>query len=515
MRNFLTGLFAFLVVICSSSVYADPIVFHNTNYGLEASYGSANAACQASAGLYGYQLSGISVAYADNWYCNRLDSQGNSVAFARAYKSGSECANGAPYDSSNGSCGPGEDDKPDGQKCEDQQGQPVGNPMVWSKKLGKCVKMSESDLDTTCAYFGGRGDTDYQVQGTLDTGGNAVAPPKFAGQMGCEVQTITTSDCTLNVKGAITCNVTARFTGKVAGQSAGPDPRDKACDDAGCQKLDPKVEMNDKPCVMSGGFCNSETETSKEGKQSCGSVNGAYTCITSKPTSNGVKTDTTVKTETQTDGTVKTVKTDTSTKTSCTDVKTCTTKTSTTTTTTTTGKTGQTTSTNTTCTGSCGADGKGVGGSGGGSGSGSGGGEEDDGGSASASDDCTVPPKCDGDAYLCSILRQEYLDSCAERALPSDKQKAELKALIDKQQTEITANQKTMDDKVTSLVNEFQSASSGGASGGQCFKDKTFSVRGASFTLPFSLACGVLEWFRYAVLAIAYLISLRIVTKEL
>ncbi|MFO3664301.1 virulence factor TspB C-terminal domain-related protein, partial [Pseudomonas amygdali] len=157
-------------------------------------------------------------------------------------------------------------------------------------------------------------------------------------------------------------------------------------------------------------------------------------------------------------------------------------------------------------------------GSGGASGNGSGsggGGEEDDGGSASASDDCTVPPKCDGDAYLCSILRQEYLDSCAERALPSDKQKAELKALIEKQQTEIDGNQKSMDDKVTSLVNQFQSASSGGASGGQCFQDKTFSVQGASFTMPFSQACGVLEWFRYAVLAVAYLISLRIVTKEL
>ncbi|WP_147309301.1 virulence factor TspB C-terminal domain-related protein [Xanthomonas campestris] len=489
-------------------------------------YASAEAACPQS-GPYGsdatYVFSGL-------WFDNSTtvatcmiqvtynSGGGMSSMLGKVWRMGDSCPSGATYNEKTGACDPAENQQEDGDMCEDQQGHGVGNPMIFDKEQGKCIALVDADLPTTCKYFGGRGKTDYTVAGVLDTGGEAVAPPKFAGQMGCEVATVSSSECTINVKGDITCNVQAVFTGEVAGQTAGPDPRDKACDMVECTKKDPQVELSDKPCVMSGGACTSETETSKEGKQSCGEFNGNYICATSKPSSQGTKIETTEKSETQADGSVKTTKTDTATKTTCTDVKTCTSKTSTTTTTTTTSKTGQTTSTTSKCTGECGADGKGVGGSNGdGTGTG-GGGEEGDGGIASASDDCTVPPRCDGDAYLCSILRQEYLDSCAERALPTDKDKADLKALIDKQQAEIDANQKVLDDKVTTLVSQFQSASSGaGTGGGQCFQDKTFTVpvTGASFTLPFSQACGVLEWFRYAVLAIAYLISLRLVTKEI
>ncbi|MFO3664293.1 hypothetical protein, partial [Pseudomonas amygdali] len=291
-------------------------------------------------------------------YCRGTYAYGQFPQFM-VYRYGEGCPDGVVYDPVTGSCPvPTEPELKDGELCKDQQGHPVSNPMIWDKGQGKCVSLVDSGLPATCAYFGGRGVTDYSVQGTLDTGGEAVAPPKFAGQMGCEVATISTSECTLNVAGAITCNVKAQFTGAVAGQSAGPDPRDKACTDDKCAPLDPKTELSDKPCVMTGGFCTSLTETSKEGQQSCGSVNGSYTCITSKPTSNGIKIDSTVKTETQADGSVKTTKTDNATKTTCSDVKTCTTKTSTTTTTTTTGKNGQTTGSTSVCTGSCGSDGK-------------------------------------------------------------------------------------------------------------------------------------------------------------
>jgi len=168
------------------------------------------------------------------------------------------------------------------------------------------------------------------------------------------------------------------------------------------------------------------------------------------------------------------------------------------------------TTTSSSCTGTCSGTGSGSTGTGtGGSGD-----EDKDGGSATASDDCTVPPACSGDVFSCAILRQEYLDSCAARALPTVKQKADFQAEIDKQTAGLDANQKTMDDSVTSLVSRFQSAASGSGAGGKCFDDKTFSIQGFSIVLPFSQACPYLEWFRYAVLAIAYLIALRIVSKE-
>lgn len=430
-------------------------------------------------------------------------------SMGKVYRTGDSCPAGATYNEKTGACD--QSDKKDGELCEDQQGHGPSNPMIWSKAAGACVSLVAADLPATCGYFGGRGETAYSVAGQLDTAGQAVAPPTFTGQMGCEVSTVSTSECTINVKGAISCNVTAKFTGNVAGNEAGPDPRDKTCEDDKCAPLEPKVETTDKPCVMSGGSCTSETETSKEGSQSCGSFNGNYICATKTPSSKGTKIETTVKSEIQADGSVKTVKTDTATRTTCSDVKTCTTQTSTTTTTTTTNKSGQTTDTQVICRGGCDGNGNGYG-----SGDGDGDGEgEEDGGKASASEECTAPPVCDGDTFLCSILRQVWINSCAERALPTAKEKAEFQAMMDKQKSELDQNQKSLDDKVTSLISDFQSAGNSSGGSGKCFEDKTFQVQGQSITIPFSQACGILEWFRYAILAVAYLISFRIVTREL
>ncbi|KPC23595.1 Uncharacterized protein ABJ99_5162 [Pseudomonas syringae pv. cilantro] len=512
MHNYLKGLIAALCVFFSAYVLSQPIAFHNSNYGTSVSYPSANAACQAAAGLYGYTLSGVVRMQPNRWYCNRTTSFGSTEGFSAAYQEGSECPDGGVLNEVEGSCGLPEPEMLDGQMCADQQGHSVGNPMVYDKTTSQCVALADSDLDTTCSYFGGRGETAYSVAGQLDSGGNAVAPPTFTGQMGCQVATVSSSECTLNVQGAIGCNVTAKFTGKV-GESSGPDPRDAGCEGNKCKPVEQTTSVTDNPCVMSGNSCTSETESSTTGKQNCGTVNGSYTCITVKPTSSGTKTQTTSTSETNPDGTVKTTKTDDVTKTKCTDVKTCTDSKSTTTTTSTTNKSGQTTGTSTVCTGTCASVSSG---GGSGNGTGNGDGEEDDGdGTASESDDCTIPPKCDGDPYLCSILRQEFINSCAERALPTDKEKAEFQALLAKQKTELDANQKTLDDKVSSLVGQFQSVSSSGSTGGRCFEDKTFAVMGHSFSLPFSQVCSILEWFRYAVLAVAYLISFRLLTKDL
>ncbi|KPX17679.1 virulence factor TspB C-terminal domain-related protein [Pseudomonas syringae] len=515
MHNYLKGLIAALCVFFSAYAISDPVAYYNTNYGTSVPYTSADGACQGAAGLYGYTLSGMVSQPNARWICNRTTSSGTIEGFAAAYRQGSQCPDGGSLNQDGTACGLPEPEMLDGQMCADQQGHSVGNPMVYDKTTSKCVALADSDLDTTCSYFAGRGETAYSVAGQLDVGGNAVAPPTFTGQMGCQVATVSSSECTLNVQGAISCNVTAKFTGKV-GESSGPDPRDAGCEGNKCKVVEQTTSVTDNPCVMSGNSCTAETESSTTGKQNCGSVNGSYTCITVKPTSSGTKTQTTSTSETNPDGSIKTTKTDTVTKTKCTDVKTCTDSKSTTTTTSTINKTGQITGTSTVCTGTCGT-GSSVGGSGNGTGNGTGNGdgEEEGDGTASESDDCTIPPKCDGDAYLCSILRQEFINSCAERALPTDKEKAEFEVLLAKQKTELDDNQKTLDEKVGSLVNQFQSASSAGSTGGRCFEDKSFAVMGHSFSLPFSEVCSILEWFRYAVLAAAYLISFRLLTKDL
>jgi hypothetical protein len=502
------GLIAALLLFVSSSAFSQEYSWlFNFNVG---PYKSATEGCAAN----GWPD-------AVNWYygaaygiCQRARDNGDGttsmVQGPPITRSGDSCPVGTTYNAVTGGC-----DSPamkDGDLCEDQQGHSSSNPMIYSSSAGKCVALTDADDKSTCSYFGGKGETTYSVSGVLNSGGEAVAPPTFAGQMGCEVATISTSDCTINVKGAISCNVTAKFTGNVANTNL-PDVRDNQCEPGACPPTDKATTVEDKPCVMANGSCTQETDKQTTGNQSCGSMNGNYICVTSKPTSDGTKVDTTVKSEVQADGTVKTTKTDNATKTTCTDVNTCTTKTSSTTTTTTTNKDGQTTSTGSTCKGSCGSNGTGLESGGSGNGSGDGDGEGD--GTASTSDDCKVPPACDGDVYLCSILRQEALDSCAERALPTDKEKADFQQLLDKQKQALDANQKEMDDKVSSLVSQFQSSTGSSSSAGKCFEDKTFTVSGHSFVLPFSQVCPMLEWFRYALLAVAYLIALRIVSKEI
>lgn len=424
---------------------------------------------------------------------------------------GDSCPTGGTYNSVTGAC-----DMPqhkDGELCEDQQGHSSSNPMIFSSAAGKCVALTDADDKSTCGFFGGKGETSYTVSGVLSSGGDAVAPPTFAGQMGCEVATISTSECTVNVKGAISCNVTANFTGNVANTS-GPDVRDSQCEPGACPPQEKSTSVEQKPCVMANGACTSETNTQTTGTQGCGTMNGNYICVTSKPSSDGTKIDTTVKSEVQPDGSVKTTKTDKATKTSCTDVNSCTLKNSTTSTVTVTDKTGQATSTTSTCFGACGSNGQGLGGSGSG-GSGDGDGEGD--GSASTSNDCKVPPPCDGDAYLCAILRQEALDSCSERALPTENEKSDFKKTLDKLKQQSDDNQKELDTNVTSLVSQFESASGNTGATGKCFEDKTFTIPrvNKSVTLPFSQVCPILEWFRYALIAVAFIVSLHIIRTEL
>ena len=270
----------------------------------------------------------------------------------------------------------------DGEKCADQTGSKgPDDPMIFDGKQGKCVLFSESSAEPTCKYLAGKGSsgTAYQIAGTWD-GGVPSAPPSFA-QSGtsCEVSVVSTSDCVTDVKGSVLCNVTGKLTGNVNNQTNVIDAKDAACDGGVCEPVKEETSVTDKPCVYSGSgdavSCTSETETQKDGKQTCGTMNGVRTCVNKPPSSNGIKIDSTVKTTANSDGSKTSVKTDNATKTTCTGINKCSTTTSSTTTTTKTNSSGQTTSTDTKCTGSCGNSGTGIkpgGSTGNGSGSGEG-----------------------------------------------------------------------------------------------------------------------------------------------
>jgi hypothetical protein len=516
MRNIMM-LLAWVLLFFSANSYAE--TYSWGAYGMSETYPSPALACEAKGKLLyasNPKFKSSSMALATNTIASCSvtyefadGSEGTAADSYTVQRYGDSCPVGSAYDFGMGKCLSAQKN---GEMCEDQQGQTAANPMIYSEASGGCVALGDADLPAQCASIAGNtpnGGQAYNVTGMLDTGGEAVAPPKFVPSgFNCELETIDTSECTINVKGAVSCNVTAKWTGKV-GNSGGVDTVKSECAmNNSCPPVEVTTSVTDTPCTMNNGTCTSETETEKTGTQKCGSVNGSFVCITEKPSSNGIKIVSEEAVETLLDGSKKSTKKDNATKTVCKDVNNCTVTKSTTTTTTTTTKSGGT-STKTTCAGECGGTGKGVG-----SGS-EGSGEEGDGGLASASESCQTKPICDGDAYLCTIIRQEYIDSCAERALPTDDEKAGFAALLEKQRITLDAQTKEFDDQTSILVSQFESAASGTSSGGKCFTDFHTSVRGHSFVIPFSQVCPYLEYLRWAVLCMAYLIALRIIMKEL
>lgn len=276
---------------------------------------------------------------------------------------GDECPAGV-YDIPTGSCIV---PQKDGDKCLDQTGGSSADPMIWSAKNTKCVNFSESDDSATCAYLGsqpGPGSS-YTVSGTWD-GGVPTAPPVFAQNgLSCEVSTISTTDCVAKgTTGAVECNVIGKYSGKVSNKTNVVDAKDASCPGGVCDPILPSSNTKNDPCVYSGSgdsvSCTSNIDSSKDGTQKCGTVNGVMTCVTVPPSSNGIKIDSTVKTTSDSEGGKTAVKTDNATKTTCTGINKCTTSTSTTTTTTKTTSSGQTTSTKTDCKGTCSSSGTGI-----------------------------------------------------------------------------------------------------------------------------------------------------------
>jgi hypothetical protein len=361
MRRVLTFLSFFSFLFISQTALADyqwVISYAGKNY----SGPSAVEACDWWFATSGNERGGKSGMGSGNasYSCGALRST------VTANRQGVGCDAGKTFNTVNGACdAPLQDD---GQKCDDQTGSttPI-DPMIFSKSAGKCVLFSESDDAATCSYLGSQSGpgSAYSVAGNWD-GGTPSAPPVFAQDgLSCEVGTVSTTDCVAKgTTGAVQCNVIGKFTGKVSNKTNVEDAKDAACPGGKCEPIEPTTNTKNDPCVYSGSgdsvSCSSNTETSKDGTQKCGTVNGAMTCFTVPPSSNGIKIDSTVKTTADSDGGKTAVKTDTATKTTCSGINKCSTSTSTTTTTTKTNSSGQTTSTSTGCKGVCGSTGTGI-----------------------------------------------------------------------------------------------------------------------------------------------------------
>ncbi|MFP3926194.1 hypothetical protein [Pseudomonas sp. W5-36] len=362
----------FIGLLVSAASYADTYYWtYSGNPGQQ--FSSAMSACPSTSmygdGVHTGNLTGI------DWrgditgrctYSSSFNDQTVQYNFGSVQRYGDSCPADSLYDPNTGGCsGPALND---GELCDDQSGSNgSSDPMIYSKKAGKCVLFSESDDSATCSYLGsqpGPGAA-YSVAGNWD-GGTPSAPPVFAQDgLSCEVATVSTTDCVAKgTSGAVQCNVIGKYSGKVSNKTNVADAKDAACPGGTCEPIPPMTNTKNDPCVYSGSgdsvSCTSNTDTSKDGTQKCGSVNGVMTCVTVPPSSNGIKIDSTVKTTPDADGGKTAVKTDTATKTTCTGINKCTTSTSTTTTTTKTNSSGQTTSTSTGCKGVCGSTGTGI-----------------------------------------------------------------------------------------------------------------------------------------------------------
>ena len=360
MRIFLLS-FVFIFPLTASAAN-----YYWTYWAIGGQYSSPQAVCEAAGGGPGYSVSYEMLSGGTSAVCvvtRQSDGYVDRGAFVN--RSGDSCAVDTTYNPQTGVCVA---TQKDGDICTDQTGaRGPGDPMIYSSKAGKCVNFTQSDDAATCGYLAGKGGagTSYTVAGTWD-GGTPSAPPVFVQDgLSCEVATVSTSDCVAKgTSGAVQCNVIGKLTGNVSNKTNVTDAKDASCPDGKCVSLTPETKTENQPCVYSGSgssvSCTSNTNTTKDGTQQCGSVNGAVTCITVPPTSNGIKIDSTVKTSSNSDGSSTSVKTDNATKTVCTGINKCTSTSSTTTTTTHTNSSGQPTSTNTSCTGTCSSSGTGI-----------------------------------------------------------------------------------------------------------------------------------------------------------
>lgn len=451
---------------------------------------------------------------------------------------GTSCPAGTgPYNSATGMCATAQFGA--GDQCEGGTGGTSVSTKIWDATTNSCVPFPQAQGDAPCQFLKRVGesnpnhvDTAYTVAGSV-VAGVAVAPPTFAQDgLTCTMATVSSSNCKIGISGTATCNVTGKFTGQ-ASATGQLDVSDALCPNGTCAPQVPEVKTQDQPCVPvgtgnGGTGCTSVKETVSDGSQTCGTVNGSFTCVTKHPGSNGLTTVTNATSQTLPDGSVKVTVVKDSSNTVCTDIATCTTKTSSTTSHSTTSPSGGT-KTDSSCTGSCSSNGGGVetnpnAGTGNGTGAGTGTGNgsctgndcgEGGNGTASTTQDCAAPPPCDGDPFQCAILQQAHLDTCKLMAAPTATEQAGMDAKVAKSQQDLADAQTAMDSQVNTLLGGFQAATSGsGAGGGKCLPDVPFSVMGHSMDMEFSKTCDSISFIRLAIIAMAYLFAARVVFTE-
>jgi len=121
---------------------------------------------------------------------------------------------------------------------------------------------------------------------------------------------------------------------------------------------------------------------------------------------------------------------------------------------------------------------------------------------------------CTGDAIQCATLRaaatiqcKQQQDDDALKALPSYGLGASVLSGNDPLAASLPTTKNASQINVASTLD-----SSGFLGGGSCFADKTLTVQGRSFVIPFSSACQYLVAFRYALMTIAALVAFRILS---
>ncbi|MCY1278777.1 hypothetical protein D9M68_226420 [compost metagenome] len=225
---------------------------------------------------------------------------------------------------------------PQGQLCADQSGATQSNPKI-SDGAGNCVTVEDADKPTFCKYLASISSSDYlniRQQYDPETGSDRT-PESAVNGFGCEVAVVKEERCVqppascsngLCLSKPAVCTVEVRLTGNVGASPGADRPQDSTCltpGDPACNPPEPQQTEEKTPCVYATNpdgtqACASEVWSKKDGIEKCGSVNGEWKCFKgSDPKAEGVKVDTTVKTEATPDGGTKTTKIDKMTETTC------------------------------------------------------------------------------------------------------------------------------------------------------------------------------------------------------
>jgi hypothetical protein len=438
------------------------------DYYFESVYGgnfsTAEAAC-AEVSTTAWTYTGGAFVSGTQLICPAKSSSGETRNLLGGYRKGDSCPAGTNLNAQTGLC-----DTPS-NKCTSKKGQ-SSEKMHW---------LSATD----------------EPSGQISVDGCAATVKSFI--------------CLTAAPSTYSCTGKAEFTG----EELQPMPIGSASDCTGkdCSKDDPQDGTTNDPCIKqdtgAGYTCTSKVEDSKVGETSCGTANGVYVCTpVTKPVKTTISQSTAQQQTANSDGSLTTKNVTTTTKTTCVADK-CTTTSYTTTTKGGTTSTGQSVPESSTCTGKgCPSQ------TGSGGGGGAGNSKDGEEGSADASSDCSKPPSCDGDTFLCAILDQNFKDSCALRAEPTAKEKSASDQAIQKEVAQVEANQQQLDSDVSGLLSGFKAAAQPGGAGGKCYPDKEFEISGRTVAMPFSKICDPLILLRYAIVAGAYLLAARILTRE-